>query len=180
MKKLIFLTLFLAVGSMLNKSNAQVSVSVNIGAQPSWGPSGYERAEYYYIPDIESYYDVPRRQFIYISNGRWTFSTSLPARYRDYDLYRGYKVVINSPEPYYNYREDRIRYSRYRSCHSQPIIRYSRSDRYHDNDDDDDDDNDRRYVRYKERGYRGEGDRGEYREKGHRRGNGHGNRNEDD
>lgn len=176
-KKLIFLTLFLAIGSLLNKSTAQISVNVNIGAQPSWGPSGYDRAEYYYLPDIESYYYVPKRQFIYISNGRWTFSTSLPTRYRDYDLYRGYKVVINSPEPYYNYREDRRRYAKYKSHHSQPIIHYSRSNHYHDHDDDDDD---KRYVKYKDRGYRGEGKRGEYHERGHRRGNGHGNRNEDD
>jgi len=150
MKKLLFL-LLLAIGFVPTKSNAQFNLSVNIGSQPSWGPSGYERAEYYYMPDIDSYYYVPKRQFIYISNGRWTFSTSLPERYRDYDLYNGYKVVINSPQAYYNYREDRIRYAKYRSCHSQTVIRYGRSDRYYDNDDDDD--SDRRYVRYKEHGH---------------------------
>nr|WP_199082659.1 hypothetical protein [Pedobacter sp. ASV19] len=41
-----------------------------------------------------------------------------------------------------------MRYAKYRSCRSQTVIRYDRSDRYYD-----DDDNDRRYVRYKEHGH---------------------------
>ncbi|MBU2045622.1 MAG: hypothetical protein KJ712_02685, partial [Bacteroidetes bacterium] len=93
MKKLIILAA-LAVGSismMTSPVEAQVNISVNIGSQPAWGPSGYQHVEYYYLPDIESYYYVPRHQFVYLSNGRWVFSASLPSRYRDYDLYRGYK-----------------------------------------------------------------------------------------
>ena len=53
-----------------NKSTAQVSVQVNIGDQPEWGPAGYAYAEYYYMPDIEAYYYVPRRQFVYLSGGQ--------------------------------------------------------------------------------------------------------------
>nr|WP_068886670.1 hypothetical protein [Pedobacter panaciterrae] len=132
MKKLIFLTLLGAIAFLPNKSNAQVSLSVNIGSQPAWGPSGYERADYYYMPDIDSYYNVPSRQFIYLSNGNWVFSAGLPPRYRNYDLYHGYKVVINSPEPYRYYSDHRVRYARYRSYRSQPVIRYSRPVRYID------------------------------------------------
>jgi hypothetical protein len=170
MKKLIFLTLLAAIGFIPTKSSAQVSLSVNIGSQPAWGPSGYDRADYYYMPDIESYYYVPTRQFIYLSNGNWTFSAGLPPRYRDYDLYNGYKVVINSPRPYDHYRDHRVRYARYRSYHSQPI-RYSRPVRYVERDYDRHDKHD--YKRYKEHG--NGGGRGHDRDdRGHGRGNGHG------
>ncbi|WP_214227746.1 hypothetical protein [Pedobacter sp. B4-66] len=166
MKKLIFLTLLGAIGLLPNKLKAQVSLSVNIGSQPAWGPSGYDRADYYYMPDIESYYYVPTRQFIYLSNGNWTFSAGLPPRYRDYDLYNGYKVVINSPRPYDHYRDHRVRYARYRSYHSQPI-RYSRPVRYVERDYDRHDRHDKHdYKRYKERG-NGRGN-------GHGHGHGHG------
>ena len=166
MKKLVFLALLGAIGLLPNKSNAQVSLSVNIGSQPAWGPSGYDHADYYYMPDIESYYYVPTRQFIYLSNGNWTFSAGLPPRYRDYDLYNGYKVVINSPEPYRYYRDHRVRYARYRSYHSQPV-RYSREVRYVDRGYD-------RHDSYKYKKYK-DNDRGWKGDRGHGKGHGNGN-----
>src|SRR5215510_5895430 len=100
MKKIV-LGLLVATACIIHKpASAQVSVNVNIGSQPVWGPVGYDYVDYYYLPDINTYYYVPARQFIYLSNGRWIFSTSLPSRYRNYDLYRGYKVVINQQRPY--------------------------------------------------------------------------------
>jgi hypothetical protein len=95
-------------------SKAQVSVNVNIGSQPMWGPAGYSSVDYYYLPDIECYYYVPRQQFVYLSGPSWVFSASLPARYRGYDLYGGYKVVCEGPRPYMHYREHRVSYARYR------------------------------------------------------------------
>src|SRR6266576_2862654 len=77
-----------------------VNINVNIGAQPQWGPVGYDHVDYYYMPDIDVYYYVPRQQFIYLNGGRWVFAAALPDRYRSYDMYRGYKVVVNDPEPY--------------------------------------------------------------------------------
>src|SRR5262249_32285791 len=100
MKK-IFVASVLLVASLafVQRSDAQVRVGVqiNIGDQPAWRPAGYDYVEYYYLPDIETYYYVPRHQFVYLSNGRWVFSASLPVWYRDYDLYSGYKVVVNRP-----------------------------------------------------------------------------------
>jgi hypothetical protein len=95
-------------------ANAQVSVNVNIGAQPMWAPVGYASAEYYYLPDIECYYNVPRRQFVYLSGPNWVFSYNLPSRCRGYDLYSGYKVVCAGPRPYTNFYHDREAYARYR------------------------------------------------------------------
>jgi hypothetical protein len=108
-------------------SKAQVSVNVNIGAQPMWGPAGYSSVDYYYLPDIECYYYVPRQQFVYLSGPSWVFSASLPARYRGYDLYGGYKVVCEGPRPYTHFREHRVSYARYRDYRGhQTCIRDSR------------------------------------------------------
>ena len=117
--------LLIAVNVASNRTEAQVrvGVNVNIGDQPEWGPVGYERAEYYYLPDIESYYYVPQRQFIYLSNGKWIFSMSLPPRYVHYDLYSGYKVVINSPRPYRYFETHRVRYAPYRGYYGKQECR---------------------------------------------------------
>jgi hypothetical protein len=130
MKK-IFITLLLAIGLISFRSSAQVSINVNIGSQPLWGPVGYDHVDYYYLPDIESYYYVPKRQFIYMDNGRWNFSVSLPSRYRGYDLYSGYKVVINSRDAYHNFDNDRVRYGKYKKSRGQKAIKYSDDPRYY-------------------------------------------------
>jgi hypothetical protein len=123
---------FLLIGSFLiNTSHAQVSVnvSVNIGAQPNWGPTGYENVNYYYMPDIEAYYYVPQHQFVYFDAGRWVFAASLPYRYHSYDLYRGYKVVIDEPRPYLHHDQYKVRYAQYRGCYDhQPVLRDHRNE----------------------------------------------------
>ena len=48
-------------------TQAQVSVNLNIGTAPSWGPVGHIETEYYYLPDVEAYYDIRATQFIYLS-----------------------------------------------------------------------------------------------------------------
>ena len=112
MKKLLLCAGLCTTLAFTQQSQAQVriGVNINIGDQPSWRPAGYDYAEYYYLPDIETYYYVPQRQFIYLSNGRWVFSALLPPRYRNYDLYNGYKVVVNRPYAYRYFEEDRYRY----------------------------------------------------------------------
>lgn len=108
--KLIALALFLLASTA---NHAQVSVSVNIGTPPQWGPVGYAQVSYYYLPDIETYYDIRAQQFIFISNGVWIRSHSLPYRYRNYNLYNGYKVVLNDyrgSAPYVHYREHKVKY----------------------------------------------------------------------
>lgn len=131
MKKLIVLGILGMIGWMPYQASAQVSINVNIGSQPLWGPVGYDYVDNYYLPDIECYYNVPRRQFVYLDNSRWIFSSSLPSRYRGYDLYNGYKVVVNSRDPYRNFDRDRVTYARYRSMRGQQVIRYSNDARYH-------------------------------------------------
>ena len=94
-------------------TQAQVSVNVNIGAPPAWGPAGYSSVEYYYLPDVQAYYDVRATQFIYFGGGRWIRSRYLPNQYRNYDLYNGYKVVLNDYKgdaPYSYHTKHRANY----------------------------------------------------------------------
>jgi hypothetical protein len=133
MKKLITgVALFFSVLTF-QQANAQVGVNVNIniGSQPAWGPVGYDHVDYYYLPDIESYYYVPTRQFIYLSNGNWVFAYGLPPAYRTYDLYSGYKVVINQPKAYQYFTTHKVKYVGYKGNRSQVIIRNSDDPRYY-------------------------------------------------
>lgn len=94
-------------------TQAQVSVNVNIGNPPAWGPAGYSAVEYYYLPDVQAYYDVRATQFIYFGNGTWIRSRNLPNQYRNYDLYSGYKVVLNDyhgSRPYANFKNHKVKY----------------------------------------------------------------------
>lgn len=93
--------------------NAQVSVNVNIGAPPAWGPAGYTDVRYYYIPDINTYYDLSTGQYIYINNGGWVRATTLPVVYRNYNLYTGYKVVLTDyrgATPHVHYKTHKVKY----------------------------------------------------------------------
>jgi len=108
--KLIALGMILFIsGSM----RSQVSVSVNIGTPPPWGPVGYANVEYYYLPDIETYYDIHASLFIYFHDGRWIRSRYLPRPYRHYDLYDGYKVVLHDYHgnaPYVYFKTHKAKY----------------------------------------------------------------------
>src|SRR6478735_9110320 len=100
MKKLILMVLVASAAAIYQPAKAQVSLQINIGSQPNWGPRGYDHVDYYYLPEVESYYYVPTRQFVYLERNKWVHRKSLPSRYRNYDLYQGRKVVINEPRPY--------------------------------------------------------------------------------
>ena len=106
----IAIVLFLA-----NPVQAQISIRLNLGSPPQWGPVGYTHARYYYLPDVESYYDVQTSMFIYLNGGVWVHRAYLPTRYRDYDLYSGYKVVMTDyrgDRPYSNYNVYRTKYAK--------------------------------------------------------------------
>ena len=131
-----FFALIVAV-LMSSAVNAQVSFSIglNVERQPVWGPTGYDHVDYYYMPDIGVYYSVPEHMYYYTENGRWIHRSALPYRYRHYDLYHSYKVVVNDREPYRNDRMYREKYSSYKGRHDQEVIRDSHDSRYFVNKD---------------------------------------------
>ncbi|MGZ3872811.1 MAG: hypothetical protein ACXVJD_07825 [Mucilaginibacter sp.] len=131
MKKSLFIAAIILSCLSFKIANAQVQVSlgINIGSQPDWGPVGYDHASYYYMPDIDAYYDVPAHQYIYYNNNTWVRNSVLPSRY-NFDRYNSYKVVVNEPSPWRHNDRIRERYASYRGHSGQGVIRDSRDARY--------------------------------------------------
>ncbi|OIP01624.1 MAG: hypothetical protein AUJ98_03795 [Bacteroidetes bacterium CG2_30_33_31] len=140
--KALKLIVFSLLVFFVSSTQAQVSIKINFGTPPQWGPVGYTHVRYYYLPDVESYYDVQSSQFIYYQGGVWVHRSYLPARYRNYDLYRGYKVVLtdyHGSTPYNHYKEHRTKY--YKGYHGKyqqtngrrPEKTYSKKPQQHKN-----------------------------------------------
>jgi hypothetical protein len=129
-------TLLIAITVMVfGSTQAQVSVglSVNIGSPPAWAPPPpvHTEVRYYYLPEIETYYDVSTRHYIYMDNGRWARRAYLPVAYRGYDLYRGPKVIVNNyygASPYTYYKP-------YKAKHYKPYKHY-KAPKHHGHHDD--------------------------------------------
>ncbi|WP_207422603.1 hypothetical protein [Desertivirga brevis] len=115
MKKIIYTALMLCLTLLVGTVNAQEQKrsSGNISDQPLWGPVGYNTVSYYFIPDVKAYYSVAEKKFIFLDKGEWVKSETLAEVYKDVDLYSVYKVVINRPEPYLNYKAHVLRYGHY-------------------------------------------------------------------
>lgn len=146
-----------------NTMQAQVSVNVNIGSPPAWGPAGYSAVDYYYLPDIQAYYDIRATQFIYFGGGKWIRSRNLPNQYRNYNLYNGYKVVLNDyhgSRPYSNFKTHKAKYYKGYKGKPQKSIGSSRSNNN---------------KVYKSNGNNGNGNNGNNGNKGGKGNNGHGN-----
>ncbi|MEC4005726.1 hypothetical protein OX283_013730 [Flavobacterium sp. SUN052] len=128
MKKIFFLSTF-ALFFAANYSSAQVSINVNFGTPPVWAPADRVEVQYYYLPDIDVYYDVPQRQYIYLSNSRWVRTGYLPQRCRNYNLRGGnivYLTDYRGNSPYAYHKNHKVKY-----YHPQERVVYV-------NDDDDD------------------------------------------
>lgn len=103
------------LGAMIiafNFSHSQIYVNVNIGTPPVWGPV-VTTEEYYFLPDINSYYDIRQSQFIYLNNGVWIRNKSLPRRFKTYNLNGGNVVIIDDYRgrtPYSKYKTHKVKY----------------------------------------------------------------------
>jgi hypothetical protein len=88
---LLWLSLLLYSGA----TQAQVRVNVNVGP-PAWGPAVGPGVEYYYIPEIDGYYDLYTRQYVYLDPySYWVSTPYLPTYYASYDPRFFHPVVIN-------------------------------------------------------------------------------------
>lgn len=107
-----------------------INIAVNIDRQPAWGPAGYDCAAFYYMPALNVYYDVNASLFYYPSGASWIASQYLPHSYRNRDLYRTFKVVLNYSSPWQHNDHHRSQFRQYRNNHSQVTISKSRDPRY--------------------------------------------------
>jgi hypothetical protein len=90
--KACYVILILALNGCATTSIENQAVQYS---NPSWAPAYYPGVRYYYFPDIETYYDLSNQEFVYLDNGQWLFSHTLPPIYSGYDLYNGYMIALN-------------------------------------------------------------------------------------
>ena len=109
-------TLKIAIAALLfftaTVTTAQVSVDVHFGP-PAWAPAAPANVQYYYLPDLGVYYDVPAQRYIYPRRGAWVRTAVLPGRYRGYDLYHSRPVYLTEYRgntPYVYYKEHKVKY----------------------------------------------------------------------
>ncbi|CAN5194660.1 hypothetical protein BH09BAC6_BH09BAC6_08720 [soil metagenome] len=108
MKKLIFSAAIILSCFAYKAADAQVRVNLglNFNSQPAYG-----RASYYYMPDINAYYSVPTREYIYYDNDGWVRANYLPERYGNYDVYHNYRVAVNERNPWFRNQYYQSRYA---------------------------------------------------------------------
>jgi len=115
MKKLKILLSALVLGIAVS-AQAQVETTKTTTVTttlPDWGVAGSDNARYYYIPDIETYYDVRNKDFVYMKDGSWVKTTELPVAYKDFDLYDHYKVVLtDDAEPFADFDKMKVKYAK--------------------------------------------------------------------
>lgn len=100
-------------------ARAQVGVNITFGA-PAWGPQVPHGTQYYYIPEIDGYYDLYSQQYLVCDDGYWV---PLPQLY-GYDPYRFHPVAIA-----YRGREPWCQRDHYHQRYAyQPYCNYGRSD----------------------------------------------------
>ncbi|MBC7524655.1 MAG: hypothetical protein H7239_09480 [Flavobacterium sp.] len=128
MKKLQFLLLVILFMGL----NAQSQVTVTFGKPPVWAPAKPADVQYYYLPDVDTYYDVPSSKFIYQRNGKWFRSAALPAQYRNYNLKGGNVVYLTDykgNEPYKFHKDHMMKYPKH-----MKKMKKNDAENYHDND----------------------------------------------
>lgn len=94
LQPLLPVLLLLGLGS--SAAEAQVRVQVNVGA-PAWGPPVPAGVQYYYIPEIDGYYDLYARSYVYFDPyyNTWVSAPALPAAYyAGYDPRYFHPVVV--------------------------------------------------------------------------------------
>ena len=132
MRRLLFLILAVFFANTVN-AQLNIHLGFNIDRQPVWGPTGYDHAEYYYLPDIGVYYNVSEQRYYFNERGRWIGRSTLPSRYRGFDLYNSNKVVLNERAPYRNDAKYREQYASFKGRHDQQAIRDAREEKYYAN-----------------------------------------------
>lgn len=64
--------------------------------RPAWAPPYADGVRYYYLPDLEIYYDAYTGNYVYWDGFGWSYASRLPAAYRYYDLYNANIVLLDT------------------------------------------------------------------------------------
>src|ERR1035437_4220920 len=82
---------------------------------PQWAPPYYQGVRYYYLPDIETYYDINSQEFVYLYNGQWCFSRECPFLNTGFDLNNSFAIAldVNVFQPWMHHHYYVSHYPRY-------------------------------------------------------------------
>ena len=89
-------------------SNAQVS-----NENPSSQTAKKTELRYYYFPNLEAYFDLQEKVYLYKEDGEWVEAEELPTNYGGYSLYNKVRVNIDDydgDEPYLMLAEHKKRF----------------------------------------------------------------------
>jgi hypothetical protein len=104
-----FCAALLSIAALVAAPAAQAQVNVNVGP-PAWGPAVPAGTQFYYIPEIDGYYDLYAQQYIVFQNGQW-----VPVQVvNGYDPYGFHPVILDyrGRQPWMYVRDHRARYPR--------------------------------------------------------------------
>ena len=83
---------------------------------PPWAPAhGYRaKTKHVYFPDQNFYYDIEKRNYLYISNGKWVVSAKLPSIYTSINLGKSTQIQleIGGHTPYIYNKEHIVKYKK--------------------------------------------------------------------
>lgn len=119
MKTLKFIATGIVLLAATSVTQAQVSINVNIGAapvvvRPTWVPQNHINVDFYYLPEIQAYFDVNASLYVYLNNGNWHRSRYLPVQYRNYDLVHAHRVPLrgyHGSRPYTYFNNHKVKYN---------------------------------------------------------------------
>jgi hypothetical protein len=129
MKKLAIISAIALSGLLYNTANAQIRIHLGLHFNPRpiyvparvvvqdqpvayAEPANYEGDEdYYYLPDVDSYYSVTDQCYYYNDGGNWVSAAYLPGAYRDFDWRNARRFEVRAPRPFMHNDYYRARYN---------------------------------------------------------------------
>ena len=111
--------LSVAVLTTAPAAHAQAHIDINVGP-PAWGPPVPQGTQFYYIPEIDGYYDLYAQQYIVYRNGQWIPLGVIEG----YDPRSFHPVVLDyrGREPWVYVNSHRDRYPRRVVVQPRPVI----------------------------------------------------------
>ncbi|MBK0378867.1 hypothetical protein [Mucilaginibacter segetis] len=122
MKKIALLSAILMGGMVYNTANAQISIHIGLNipthrvyvpvqtSVPVYNDEFDDSDDYYYLPEVDAYYSIPRRAYFYFDGGRWISAAYLPGAYRDFDWRTARRYEVHARRPYLHAEVYRSRY----------------------------------------------------------------------
>ena len=122
MKKLIILSAIAMSGLIYNTADAQIGIQVgfHFGHPRVYAPAPVvvEQApvydndnDYYYLPDVNAYYNVSEQCYYYFDGDNWVTAEYLPGQYSDFDWRNARRFEVRAERPYLRNEFYRSRYN---------------------------------------------------------------------